>query len=72
MPRKTDPLAALRVHEQRTAEHAAKGKALRDEAARYLGELVIEAGLDAWTIRDLKAGLKALSENGQGGQQCLV
>jgi len=69
MPRKQDPIATLRAHERRAAEFEEKGEALRDEACRYLGNLVMEAGLDDWDPAELKRAFEALAENGKRAQQ---
>lgn len=69
MPRKQDPIATLRAHERRAAELEEKGEALRDEACRYLGRLVMEAGLDAWDPAELKQAFNTLAETGNRAQQ---
>ena len=69
MPRKQDPIATLRAHEKRAAELEEKGESLRDEACRYLGALVMEAGLDAWDPAELKQAFCALAETGRYQQR---
>jgi len=69
MPRKQDPIASLRAHERRAAEFEEKGESLRDEACRYLGALVMEAGLDAWEPAELKRALEQLARDGKGAQR---
>lgn len=64
MPRKKDPVAELKGFEAREAELKERKKALQDEAARYLGSLVMEAGLDSWNPAQLRAGLARLAEQG--------
>ncbi|WP_031553057.1 DUF6437 family protein [Parvularcula oceani] len=64
MPRKKDPLAELKGFEAREAELKERKKALQDEAARYLGSLVMEAGLDGWNPEQLREGLARLAAEG--------
>ena len=69
MPRKQDPIAMLRAHERRAAEFEEKADSLRDEACRYLGSLVMAAGLDAWDPAELKQAFSALAETGRYQQR---
>ncbi|WOI52225.1 DUF6437 family protein [Parvularcula sp. LCG005] len=64
MPRKKDPLAELKGFEAREAELKERKKALQDEAARYLGSLVMDAGLDSWNPEQLREGLVRLAAEG--------
>lgn len=64
MPRAKDPIADLKAHRERAASLKAKEKKLRSEAAQFLGELVLKAGLGEWETTDLKTFLDHAAANG--------
>lgn len=64
MPRTKDPIADLKAHRERAASLRAKEKKLRSEAAQFLGELVLKAGLDEWETNDLRTFLDHAAANG--------
>lgn len=64
MPRAKDPIADLKAHRERAASLKAKEKKLRSEAAQFLGELVLKAGLGEWETNDLKTFLDHAAANG--------
>ena len=64
MPRAKDPIADLKAHRARAEKLKAKEKSLRSEAAQFLGELVLKAGLDTWEAKDLREFLDVAAANG--------
>ena len=64
MPRAKDPIADLKAHRDRQADLKAKEKKLKTDAAQFLGELMMKAGLDAWSSQDLQDLVATASEHG--------
>ncbi|WP_031556116.1 DUF6437 family protein [Parvularcula oceani] len=64
MPRARDPIADLKAHQDRQADLKAKEKKLRSDAAQFLGELMMKAGLDAWPTKELQALMEGAAAAG--------